>query len=241
MRELTRYRTSLAQERATAANRIQKLLEGANIKLASVATDILGASGRAMLEALVSGETDTARLAAHARGKLKDKRSALEAALQGSVGAHQRFVLKQLLSSIDHFDALIAQVDTEIQLRLKVDADPATDTLNDGPPCSGSEAVSRLDTIPGVGTRVAEIIVAEVGRDMRRFPSAAHLASWAGVCPGHKESGGKRYSGRTRPGSPALRRALVEAARGAARTHTYLAAQFRRLAGRRGSKRAAVP
>jgi transposase len=222
LRELTRYRTSLAQERATTANRIQKLLEGANIKLASVATDILGASGRAMLEALVMGETDTARLAAHARGKLKDKRAALEAALQGSIGAHQRFVLKQLLSSIDHFDALIAEIDTEIQVRLKTDADPPRDTPNDGPPCSASEAVSRLDTIPGVGTRVAEILVAEVGRDMSRFPSAAHLASWAGLCPGHKESGGKRYSGRTRPGSPALRRALVEAARGAARTHTYL-------------------
>ena len=193
-----------------------------------------------MLEALVTGENDTARLAAHARGKLKDKRSALEAALQGSIGAHQRFVLKQLLASIDHFDALITEVDAEIQHRLEADVDPPRDTPSDGSPCSGSQAVSRLDAIPGVGTRVAEILVAEVGRDVRRFPSAAHLASWAGLCPGHKESGGKRYSGRTRPGSPALRRALVEAARAAARTHTYLAAQFHRLAGRRGGKRAAV-
>jgi transposase len=248
VRELTRYRTTLAGERAQAANRIQKTLEGANIKLASVATDILGESGRAMLEALVAGESDPVILAQHARGRLKSKQAALQEALAGSIGPHQRFLLKQLLASVDHFDGLLAEVDAEIARRLAADVDvdangQAPDDAgseNTPPPRSGREALESLDTIPGVGLRVAEIVLSEIGRDMDRFPSAHHLASWAGLSPGHNESGGKRYDGRTRYGSPALRRALVEAAIAAGKTKTYLGAQFRRLAARRGFKRAAV-
>jgi transposase len=153
----------------------------------------------------------------------------------------QRFLLEQQLGHVDSLDWLIARVEAEVTARLEADTDPAPQVaIADGQPASGTEAVARLDSIPGVGRRVAEVVVAEIGRDMSRFPSADHLASWAGLTPGHHESAGKRYSGRTRKGSPALRVALVEAARAAARTHTYLAAQFRRLAARRGGKRAAV-
>ncbi len=241
LRELTRYRTSLVRERAAVANRIQKTLEGANIKLGDVATDVLGQSSRAILEDLIAGESDPTILAGHARGQMKSKRPALQEALHGSIGPHQRFLLEQQLGHIDCLDWLIGRVEAEVTARLTADADPQLEVPEgDGPPASGTEAVARLDTIPGVGRRVAEVVVAEIGRDMSRFPSADHLASWAGLTPGHNESAGKRFSGRTRKGSPALRVALVEAARAAARTHTYLAAQFRRLAARRGGKRAAV-
>jgi transposase len=245
LRELTRYRTGLVRERASLANRIQKTLEGANSKLGDVASNVLGQSGRAMLEALVAGETDPAVLAEQARGQLKSKRPALQEALRGSVGVHQRFLLKQQLGLIDHLEGLIAEVDTEIARRLAADTDhgaaPADDERDgDGPPCSGAEAVERLDSIPGIGRRVAEVVVAEIGRDMGRFPSGGQLASWAGLTPGHHESAGKRLSGRARKGSPALRVALVEAATAAARTKTYLGAQFHRLAARRGGKRAAL-
>jgi transposase len=241
LRELTRYRTSLVRERAAVANRIQKTLEGANVKLGDVATDVLGQSGRAILEDLVAGESDPMILAGHARGQMKSKRPALQQALRGSIGPHQRFLLEQQLGHIDCLEWLIARVEAEVSARLEADADPARQvTIGDGLPVSGTEAVERLDTIPGIGRRVAEVVVAEIGLDMGRFPSADHLASWAGLTPGHHESAGKRYSGRTRKGSPALRVALVEAARAAARTRTYLAAQFHRLAARRGSKRAAV-
>jgi len=172
---------------------------------------------------------------------MKSKRSALQEALRGSIGPHQRFLLEQQLGHIDCLEWLIGRVEAEVSARLEADANPVPGLPDgDGVLASGTEAVARLDTIPGVGRRVAEVVVAEIGRDMSRFPSADHLASWAGLTPGHHESAGKRYSGRTRKGSPALRVALVEAARAAARTHTYLAAQFRRLAARRGGKRAAV-
>jgi transposase len=243
LRELTRHRTTLVDGRAQVANRIQKTLEGANVKLASVASNVLGQSARAMLEALVAGQAEPSELAQHARGRMKSKKAELEEALEGSIGPHQRFLLRQLLASVDHFDGLIADVNDEISRRLGADSDvqPLSGEPNgEGPPRSASEALERLDTIPGVGIRLAEIVLSEVGRDMKRFPSAAHLASWAGLCPGHNESGGRRYNGRTRRGSPALRRALVEAAHAAAKTRTYLGAQFRRLAARRGAKRAAV-
>jgi transposase len=241
LRELTRYRTSLVRERASVANRIQKTLEGANIKLGDVATDVLGQSGRAILDDLVAGVTDPTILAGNARGQMKSKRRALQEALQGSIGPHQRFLLEQQLGHLDCLEWLIARVDAEVSTRLKTDAEPLLEEpAGNGAPASGTEAVERLDTIPGVGRRVAEVVVAEIGRDMSRFPSADHLASWAGLVPGHHESAGKRLSGRTRKGSPALRVVLVEAARAAARTRTYLAAQFRRLAARRGAKRAAV-
>ena len=224
LRELVRYRTSLVQERTAAANRLQKVLEGANIKLASVATDILGRSGREMLEALVAGETNTAVMAEFARGRLREKRPSLERALAGRFGPHQRFLVAEILAHIDYLDDTIERLSAEIGERER----PFETVLD------------RLDTIPGVGRRIAEIIVAEVGPDVRRFPSAGHLASWAGLCPGQDESAGKRRSGKTRKGNRWLRTALVEAAQAARRTKTYLAAQFRRLMPRRGIKKAAV-
>jgi transposase len=225
LRELTRYRTSLVQERSAEVNRLQKTLEGANIKLGDVATDIMGLSSRQMLAALAGGETNAAAMARLAQGRLRDKLPALERALAGCIGAHQRFLLARQLAHIDFLDASIAEVSAEIAARL-----------------SPSEAaLERLATIPGVGRRTAELLAAEIGTDMRRFPSAAHLASWAGMCPGNDESAGKRRSGKTRKGSPWLRSALIEAARAAGRSKgTYLAAQYHRLAARRGTKRAAV-
>lgn len=219
-----RYRTSLVQERTAAANRLQKVLEGANVKLASVASDILGQSGREMLEALVAGETNTAVMAELARGRMREKRPTLERALAGRFGPHQRFLVAEILAHIDFLDETIERLCAEIGERERP-----------------FEAVlTRLDTIPGLGRRTAEIIVAEVGSDVRRFPSAGHLASWAGLCPGQDESAGKRRSGKTRKGNRWLRGALVEAAHSSTRTKTYLGAQFRPLASRRGPKKAMV-
>lgn len=224
LRELTRYRTSLVRERSAELNRIQKVLEGANIKLASVVSDVAGVSGRAMLAALLAGATEPDQIAGLARGRLRDKRAELEAALSGRVGPHQRFILGAMLRHLDELDARIAEVSSEIAERER----PFAPTLE------------RLTTIPGIGRRTAEVLLAEIGPDLSRFPSARHLASWAGLCPGNNESAGKRRSGRTRPGSPWLRSALVEAARSAGRSKTYLGTQFHRLAARRGGKRAAV-
>ena len=229
LRDLTRSRASLVHERASEVNRLQKVLEGANIKLASVATDILGKSSRDllrdMLEALVRGASDGTDLAQLARGRLREKIPQLEQALAGQFGAHHRFLIAQQLAHIDFLDAALERVSAEIGERLR----PFESKLE------------RVQTIPGVGRRTAEILVAEIGTDLTRFPSVRHLASWAGLCPGNDESAGKRRSGRTRQGSPWLRTALVEAAQAAARTKdTYLAAQYRRLAARRGAKRAAL-
>jgi transposase len=225
LRELTRYRTTMVRERTAEANRLQKTLEGANIKLASVATDILGVSGRQMLAALSAGVTDPAALADLARGSLRNKIPQLERALTGRMDAHQRFLIAQQLAHIDFLEAAIAQVSAEIAARL----------------ADVEDAIARLDTIPGVGRHVAEALVAEIGSDMSRFPTAHHLASWAGMCPGNHESAGKRQSGRTRKGSPWLRALLVQAAHAAARKKgTYLAALYHRLAARRGRSRAAV-
>jgi transposase len=225
LRELVRYRRTVLQQRAQLANRIQKVLEGANIKLGDVANDVLGVSGRAMLEAIVAGTDDPAMLASLARGSLQKKRPALERALTGLIGSHQRVLLKSLLRQVEFFDAEIAELSQEVAKRLH----------------GLEEALIRLDTIPGVGRRCAEEILAEIGPDMDRFPSAAHIASWAKVCPGNNESAGKRMSGRTGSGDPWLRQALVEAAWGASHARkTYLAAQYHRLAARRGGKRAAL-
>jgi transposase len=225
LRELTRYRTSLIQERAAEVNRLQKVLEGGNIKLAAVATDIMGTSGREMLAALVGGESEPATLAQLARGRLREKMPQLEQALAGQFGVHQRFMVAQQLAHIDFLDELIERVSAEIAERMR----------------PFEEAVTLLDTIPGVGRRTAEVLVAEIGADMTRFPSAAHLAAWAGLAPGNNESAGKRRHAPMRKGSPWLRAALVEAAQAAARTKsTYLGAQFRRLLPRKGKKRAAV-
>lgn len=225
LRELTRYRTSLVQERSAEVNRLQKTLEGANIKLGDVATDIMGLSSRQMLAALAGGETDAAAMAQLAQGRLRDKVPALERALAGRIGPHQRFLLARQLAHIDFLEAAIAAVSTEIAARLR----------------PWEVELERLATIPGVGQRTAEVLLAEIGPDMSRFPTPAHLASWAGMCPGNDESAGKRRSGKTRKGSPWLRSALIEAARAAGRSKgTYLAAQYHRLAARRGTKRAAV-
>ena len=225
LRELTRYRTSLVRERTAEANRLQATLEGANIKLASVATDILGKSGRAMLHALVGGVTDAAALAELAQGRLREKLPQLQQALAGRFGPHQRFLVAQQLAHIDFLDEAVDRLSEEIAERLRpLDA-----------------VVDQLDTIPGIGRYMAEALIAEIGVDMARFPTAGHLASWAGMCPGNDESAGKRRSGRTRKGSPWLRALLVQAAHAAARTKgTYLGAQYRRLAARRGKSRAAV-
>jgi transposase len=225
LRELTRYRAALVRERTAEVNRLQKTLEGANVKLASVATDIMGLSGRQMLAALIGGETDAAAMAQLAQGRLRDKLPELERALAGRVGAHQRFLLARQLAHVDFLDASIAEVSAEIAKRLR----------------PFEAELERLATIPGVGRRTAEVLLAEIGTDMGRFPTAAHLASWAGMCPGNDESAGKRRSGKTRKGSPQLRSALTEAARAAGRSkRTYLAAQYHRLAARRGRKRATV-
>ena len=224
LRELTRYRTALGQERARAVNRLHKTLEGANIKLAAVASDVLGVSGRQMLEALVAGSTDPAALAELAQGRLREKLPQLEQALTGRVGPHHRFLLAEQLALIDALDASIERLNAEIAERVR----------------PFEAVVERLTTIPGVGRRIAEIILAEVGVTVSRFATPAQLASWAGLCPGQHESAGKRRSGRIRKGNPWLRAALVEAAQAAGRTKTYLGAQYHRLAARRGRKKAAV-
>ena len=225
LRELTRYRTTLIRERADEVNRLQKTLEGANIKLAAVATDITGVSGRQMLAALLEGKTDPATLAELAKGRMRDKIPQLEKALQGQFGAHQRFVVAQQLAHIDFLDESIERLSREIAERLR----------------PFEPVIAQLDAITGIGRRAAEIILAEIGADMSHFPSAAHLASWAGLCPGNNESAGKRKSGRTRKANPYLRSILVEAAQAAGHTKdTYLGAQYHRLVARRGGKKAAV-
>jgi transposase len=225
LRELTRYRTALLQERAAEVNRLQKTLEGANIKLAAVVSDVLGKSGRQILEALVAGGTQAGDLAQLATGRLRDKIPQLERALVGSFRPHQQFMVARHLAFIDAIDETVAQVSGEIAARLHpVEAD-----------------VELLDAIPGIGRRTAEVWLAEVGTDRERFATHGHLASWAGLCPGNNESAGKRKSGKTRKGNPALRTALVEAAQAAARKRdSYLSAQYRRLAARRGKKKAII-
>ena len=225
LRELTRYRSTLVQDRARTLNRWQAVLEDAHLKLASVVTDIYGVSARAMLEAILAGERDGEALADLARGRLRAKRDQLKEALEGRVTAHQSFLLTEHLSTLEYLDEAIARVSGEIDQRLIAD----------------QEAIALLDTIPGVGQRAAEIRIAEIGTAMSRLPSAKHLASWAGMCPGNYASGGKRLSGKTRKGSRWLRQVLVAIAHVAAKTkNTYLAAQYKRIAARRGKKRALI-
>ncbi len=225
LRELTRFRSTFVRERATLVNRLQKVLESANLKLASVASDVLGVSGRAMLAALIEGQARPAEMAELARGRLREKRAALAQALEGRVKPHHRFVLTELLCQIDSLDETIARFDQEVEAYCR----------------PFEEAIQLLDTIPGVARATAEALVAEIGADMSRFPSANHLAAWAGVAPGNHESAGKRRSGKTRPGNKSLGAALNQAAHAAARTkNTYLNAQYHRLAARRGKKKAIV-
>lgn len=225
LRELVRYRRSLIEERTREVNRLQKVLEGANIKLSSVASNVLGKSGRMMIEALINGEEDPRMLAQLAQRRLKNKTAELEKALKGLVGPHQRMMLRIQLGHIDDINERIAEMDEEIKKRMR----------------PFEEDLERLETIPGVGRRTAETIIAEIGNDMSRFPSAAHLCSWAGIAPGNNESAGKRKSGRTRKGNKKLKSVLTEAARAGARSKgTYLSAQYHRIAARRGANRAAV-
>jgi transposase len=224
LREVVRYRTSLVQERSAEVNRIQKVLEGANIKLGSVATNVVGVSGREMLWAMVEGEENPVSLAEMARGRLKEKRPALEEALTGLVGSHQRQVLRRQLRRIAEFDRDIEELSKEIEERTA----PFTESLE------------RLQTIPGVGRRVAETFIAEVGTDLSKFPSGKHLASWVGVCPGMNESAGRNRSGRTPHGSKALKGVLTQAANVAARTDTYLGARHRSLRYRIGVQKATI-
>ncbi|HJR17306.1 MAG TPA: IS110 family transposase, partial [Gemmatimonadales bacterium] len=225
VRELTRYRTTVVRTRSTEINRLQKTLEGANIKLASVVSEITGVSARAMLAELVAGQEDAAALADLAVGSLRHKLPELEQALTGLMGPHQRFLLAQQLAHIDFLDEQEQHLTEEIEQRLRPFA----------------PHLALLDSIPGIGPRTAQVVLAEIGTDMGRFPSADHLASWAGMCPGQHESAGKRTSGRTRKGSPWLRSALTEAAHAAGHTkQTYLGERYRGLTARRGKKKAAV-
>lgn len=225
LRELLRGRRRLIQDRAQVVNRLQHVLEGANIKLGSVASDVVGKSGLAMLRAMAAGEEDPKVLAELAQGQLRDKIPALRKALEGSMGAHQRLMLQSHLRHLDFLDQEIALMDEEVGRRM-------------GP---FEEVIQRIDGITGIGCRSAEDILGEIGTDMSRFPTDAHLASWAKLCPGNNESAGKRKSGRTGKGNPWLKAALTEAAKAAGRAKKgYLAAQYRRLSARRGSKKAAI-
>lgn len=196
LRELVRYRRAMIEERAREVNRIQKVLEGANIKLGDVTSSVVNKSGRAMLQALIAGETDPAVIAELARGRLRSKRAALEGAVQGVVGPHQTMLLALQLEHLEALEAMIDRLVHAVAERMRAD----------------EPALQMVDAIPGVGRRIAEDVLAEIGTDMTRFPSEAHLASWAGVCPGNDESAGKRKSGQARHGNRYVRTALVEAA-----------------------------
>jgi transposase len=228
LRALTRSRQSVLRDQSAVANRIQKVIESGNMKLGQVASDALGVSGRAMLRALAAGETDA--MANLARKSLKRKKSELVRALGGRLTDTQRWVLGELLAQYDDLEAALARVAAHIR-----------QAIAESPAPFVPDAVGLLDTIPGVGEQVAQTIVAEIGVEMERFPSAGHLASWAGLCPGNHESAGKRKTGKTTKGSPFLRAALVQAAWAASHSRgTYLAAQYHRLVKRMGKKKALV-
>jgi transposase len=225
LRELTRYRKRLVQERTQAVNRLQKVLESANIKLATVATDLLGVSGRAMLAALIADEQTPAEMAQLARGRLRSRVPALQRALEGRVTEHHRFLLRQLLRQVDFLDEVLEQVHAQIEHQL----------------VPFQEERALLQTIPGISATSAAAIIAEIGVDMTRFPSAKHLASWAGLCPGNKQSGGRRLQAGTNRGNRWLRAAFGEVAWVVSHTKdNYLVAQFRRLARRRGKYKAVI-
>jgi transposase len=267
LRDLTRQRAQLVAEKAAAANRIQKVLEDANLKLGSVASDVLGVSGRAMLADLIAGVTDPERLAEHAKGRMRSKRDSLRRALNGRVTEHHRFLLRLHLDHVTQLEDLVARLEQRVGALIDRDRppdpppDPSSPTVAESPPSAVTggagvsppsapvapraplglwEAVLLVMTIPGISRRTAEVVVSEIGTDMSRFATSGHLASWAGLCPGNDESAGKRRRGRTRHGNRWLRGSLVQAAWAASRTTTYLAAQYRRLAKRRGKKKALV-
>ena len=266
LRDLTRGRSLLVAERARWLNRLQNLLESANVKLASVVSDINGVSARAMLAELAVGNTDPKALANLAKGRLRDKRAALQQALAGRFREHHQFLLTQQLAQLDFYEEQISVYDQQITAQLRALSEPDAvppsgpasgagaplEPPTEGPRCGPrglppeqppayAEAVQLLDGIPGLAQRNSEAILAETGVDMGRFATPGHLTSWSGVAPGNHQSGGKRYSGKITPGNPALRKALVQAAHGAIRTKdSYFGALYHRIAGRRGKRRALV-
>lgn len=225
LRDLMRYRRTLVDTRTTERNRLLKLLETANIKVAGVATDVFGKSGRAMLEALARGEQGPEAMAELARGRMRSKRPALVGALDGRVQEHHRFLLRLALDRLTALDADLGRLDAFVDQKLE----------------PYRAAQTALTEVPGIGALTAATIVSELGADVSAFPSAQHLAAWAGVCPGNHESAGKRSSGRVRKGNGHLRKALIEAAHSAVRTKdSYVKAKYLRLKARRGAKRAMV-
>ncbi|WP_100407835.1 IS110 family RNA-guided transposase [Bacillus solitudinis] len=225
LRELVRYRRSIIEERARQHNRIQKVLEGANIKLGSVVSDIMGVSSKNMLRAIAEGEEDPEKLANLAQRTLKRKKDDLELALRGYISPHQRLMLKTIIKHIDFLSEEIEMLDQEVAKRVS----------------SYQEDIDRLDSIPGIATRMAEQILSEVGTDVsKQFPSAAHMCSWAGLVPGQNESAGKRKSSKTKKGNKYLRSALTEAAHSVRGSKNYLGALYRRTASRKGRKRAGI-
>lgn len=245
LRDLTRMRSRMRQDLATYANRIQKVLEDANIKLGSVASDVLGVSGRHMLKALIAGQRDPEQLAALARGRLREKTESLQLALDGHFTDHHRFQLILLFDLLEYGEAQMNKLESEIQRLLKQAQEGQPEGASSGGASSATStlrtAVDLWKTIPGIDELTASMLVAEIGANMEQFPNAHHLASWAGLCPGNNESAGKRRSGKIRKGSVWLRRGLCQAAWAASRTkNTYLAALYRRMIARRGKKRTIV-
>lgn len=224
VRDLTRTRMRLLQERTRLINRIHKILEDANLKLASVVSDIMGVTGKAILMALLAGQEDAESLSHLARGSLIKKEEQLQAALQGKLTAHHRMQLEELLQLITTLDHAIARFDREIAERLRW-LDPL---------------IERIDAVTGLSRRSIEVLLGELGWDMKHFPDAAHAASWIGICPGNHETAGKEKSGRARKGNRWAKSVLVQAAHAAAHTQTYLGEQYRRISARRGDKKAAM-
>lgn len=230
LRELTRFRESLIRERTALANRIQKLIESANIKLGQVASDALGVSGKLMLRALARGETDAEKMSGLARRSMKKKKPELKRALEGRLTQNQRWILSEMLDQYESVEESIKRVEGKIREEVENSSDPFVE-----------EAVKLLDTIPGIAETAAQIIVSEIGVDMEQFATAKQLASWAGMCPGNNESAGKRRSGKTSKGNRYLRAVLVQSAWVAShQKETYLAAQYKRLVKRMGKKKALV-
>lgn len=269
LRDLTRYRTQLTGARTAEVNRVQKVLEDANVKLGDVASDIMGQSGRAMLDAIVAGETDPSRLADLAKHLLRKKTKELRVALRGKILDHHRFMLRMHLQQIDAIDKQIAELETRLKTVLDADDPPPpqpedrkrdqlglfeppapapVDTASAPPEVRGQtgklscrRAVVLLDSIPGLSVQAAQAVVAEIGPDMTRFATAGHLASWAGMCPGNNTSAGKKTSSKTKKGDAWLKRILgIAAATVGRQRDTFLSAKYRRLAKRRGAKRAQV-